>query len=123
MHSGGGMENRSEHLKGNCIDKWYVDYEKWNKLEFAENVSEYLANNFPESHAIDQHLIAMLSITMDTYVACQLAIRKEGLIIADANGNPIGQSPYVKIMHTQFSLIKKLRKELKLLPKDRLRNE
>lgn len=104
------------------IEGWDINYEKWDKVEFAESVSNHLAKYIPESHEFDQHLIAMLAMETDTYVKCYLEVQKNGLVIEDAKGNVIGQSTYVKVMLNQLRNIRRLRKELKLLPKDRLRN-
>lgn len=102
------------------IDDWDIDYERWDKVEFASSISDYLEKYIPESHKFDQHLIAMLAIEMDTYVQCYLEVQKNGLVIEDAKGNLIGPSPYVRMMLKQLGVIRRLRKELKFLPKDRL---
>lgn len=114
------MNNSDNELNEIYSEDWDINYENWDKTKFAESVGEYLAKHVPESHEFDQHLIAILAIEMDTYIKCCLALQKEGLVIEDAKGNVIGQSPYARIMLKQLGNIRRLRKELKLQPKDRL---
>ena len=114
------MNNSDNELNEIYIENWDINYEKWDKTKFAESVGDYLAKHLPEYHEFDQHLIAILAIEMDTYVKCYLALQQEDLVIEDAKGNVIGQSPYVRIMLKQLANIRRLRKELKLQPKDRL---
>lgn len=115
------MNNPDGELEEFNGEDWDSDYENWDKAKFAESVGEYLAKYVPESHEFDRHLIAILAIEMDTYVKCYLALQEEGLVIEDAKGNVVGQSPYARIMLKQLGSIRRLRKELKLMPMDRLR--
>ncbi len=114
------MNNSNNELNETYIENWDINHEKWDKTKFAESVGDYLAKHVPESHEFDQHLISILAIEMDTYVKCYLALQREGLVIEDAEGNVTGQSPYVRMMLKQVANIRRLRKELKLQPKDSL---
>jgi hypothetical protein len=115
------MDKNDSRLKGTVIDKWLIDYSKWDKDKFFDSISDYMFHNVPKSHETDGHLIAMLTETMATYIQCVIAIKSEGLVIYNQHGNIIGKSPCVKVMHTQLALIVKIMRELKLLPKDRLK--
>jgi hypothetical protein len=115
------MDENDSRFKGTIIDNWLIDYSKWDKGKFYDAISEYMFHNVPESHQTDGHLIAMLTETMATYIECVIAIKGDGLISYNPQGNIIGKSPFVKIMHTQLALILKIMRELKLLHKDRLK--
>lgn len=115
------MNNPDEELEKFNIENCDINYANWDKAKFAESVGEYLVKYIPETHEYDKHLIAILAIETDTYVRCYLALQEEGLVIEDAKGNVIGQSPYARLMLKQLTNIRRLRKELKLFPKDRLR--
>jgi len=115
------MDENDSRFKGTIIDKWLIDYSIWDKGKFYDAISEYMFHNVPESHQTDGHLIAMLTETMATYIECVIVIKSDGLISYNQQGNIIGKSPFVKIMHTQLALILKIMRELKLLPKDRLK--
>lgn len=115
------LNNPDEVLQKLNVEDWDSNYENWDKVKFAESVGEYLAKYVPESHEFDRHLIAILAIEMDTYVKCYLALQEEGLVIEDSKGNVVGQSPYARMMLKQLGSIRRLRKELKLMPMDRLR--
>lgn len=103
-----------------CSEKKDVNFEKWQKSDYVETVSNCLVNNDKSAHMFDRHLIAMLALSMETYIECQLMIKREGLVIQDIKGNPICQSPYIKIRNTQVGLIRKIMKELKIFPKQRV---
>lgn len=114
------MNNLNEDLDNN-YEGMESNYKNWDKVKFAERVGEYLAEYLPESHEFDRHLIAILATEMDIYVQCYLEVQKSGLIIEDAKGNAIGQSIYARIMLKQLGIIRRLKKELKLIPMDKFR--
>lgn len=115
------MNKENPNLRNTVISKWFINYSEWDKYKFCDEINDYMFNNVPESSESDRHLIAMLAESVATYIQCVIAIKEEGLVIHDQHGNIIGKSPYVKVMHTQLSLIIKIMRELKLLPKDRLK--
>lgn len=117
------MNNPNQELEKFNIESWDINYANWDKAKFAESVGEYLVKYIPESHEYDKHLIAILAIETETYVRCYLALQEEGLVIEDAKGNLLGPSPYARMMLKQLGSIRKLRKELKLMPMDRLRKK
>ncbi len=113
------MENGSKDE--DCLMHLNMGYKNWDRSKYAEGVSNYLATYVPESHEIDQHLVGMLSMAMETYVECQIAIERDGIVITDSKDNPIRQSPYVKVRNAELVLIRKIMRELKMLPINRLR--
>ena len=115
------MDEPNLKIRGTMIAKWLIDYSEWDKNKFFYEVEDYLFRNVPESNESDKHVIGMLAETMTTYIQCVVLIKNEGLVIQNQHGNIVGKSPCVKVMQTQLALIIKLMRELKLLPKDRLK--
>jgi P27 family predicted phage terminase small subunit len=99
---------------------WVDNPDAWNKETFIEETANFLFQVYGIGNDQDKHTLAILADHIETYVQCNKAIAKGGLISSFNNGRTIGSNPYLTVRNKTTPLIIQLMNELGLTPRSRL---
>lgn len=88
---------------------WLTDLMEWNRQAFIDEITELVGIH---ATLATTSKITMLACQIETFVKCQIHIKKHGLTLSQNNGATLGQNPHVKIadnaLHRSMQILKDL---------------
>lgn len=100
--------------------EWMHNPHAWDKSVFIKETADFLYDVYGIGCDQDKHTLAMLASHIETFIECENAIQKRGLISKFNDGKTIGPNPYLTIRNKTTTLIIQLMNELGLNPRNRL---
>lgn len=99
---------------------WVDDPDAWDKEKFIQETADFLYDVYGIGNDQDKHTLAMLADHIETYIQCNKAIKKTGIVSKFNDGKTIGPNPYLSVRNKTMTLIIQIMNELGLTPRSRL---
>jgi P27 family predicted phage terminase small subunit len=99
---------------------WLDDPDAWDKAKFIEETANFLYDVYGIGNDQDKHTLAMLADHIETYIQCNKALKKTGIVSKFNDGKTIGPNPYLTVRNKTMTLIIQIMNELGLTPRSRL---
>lgn len=96
------------------------DPDAWDKEKFIQETADFLYDVYGIGNDQDKHTLAMLADHIETYIQCNKAIKKTGIVSKFNDGKTIGPNPYLSVRNKTMTLIIQIMNELGLTPRSRL---
>lgn len=100
--------------------EWLDDPAAWDKEKFITETADFLYEVYGIGNDQDKHTLAMLADHIETYVECNKALKKTGIVSKFNDGKTIGPNPYLTVRNKTMTLIIQIMNELGLTPRSRL---
>lgn len=100
--------------------EWLDHPESWDRDAFIKETSDFLYEVYGIGNEQDKLALAMLANHVETYIQCNIGIKKGGIITKFNNGANIGANPFLLARNKTTTLIIQLMNELGLTPRGRL---
>lgn len=99
---------------------WLDQPETWEKKKFINDTKQYILDLYGHAHTYDHQLLTLLADYMETYIACNIALKNEPLIALYNGGKTYGPNPHFAVRTECLKNIIKMLSELGLTPKSKL---
>ena len=99
---------------------WLENPETWQKKKFITDTQQYIVDLYGHTHVYDHQLLTLLADSMETYIACNIALKNEPLIALYNGGKTYGPNPHFAVRTECLKNIIKMMSELGLTPKSKL---
>ena len=100
--------------------EWLDNPDAWDKEKFIQETADFLYDVYGIGNDQDKHTLAMLADHIETYVQCNKAIKKTGIVSKFNDGKTVGPNPYLTVRNKTMTLIIQIMNELGLTPRSRL---
>jgi len=100
--------------------EWMSNPTSWNKTVFVTETADYLFDVYGIGSDQDKHTLAMLADQIDLYVACNMQLSNNDLVISTNDGKTLAPNPIISIRNNALKLVIQLMNELGLTPRGRL---
>ena len=99
---------------------WVDNPDAWDKEKFIAETADFLYEVYGIGNDQDKHTLAMLADHIETYIQCNKALKKTGIVSKFNDGKTIGPNPYLTVRNKTMTLIIQIMNELGLTPRSRL---
>jgi phage terminase small subunit len=90
-------------------EQWLTNQMEWDRQAFISEITELVS---PNPTLATTSKITMLACQIESFIQCQIHIKKHGLTLSQNNGATVGQNPHVKIadnaLHRSMQILKDL---------------
>jgi phage terminase small subunit len=100
--------------------EWMTNPTQWDKATFVTETAEFLFDVYGIGSDQDKHTLAMLADQIDLYVACNMQLSNNDLVISTNDGKTLAPNPIISIRNNALKLVIQLMNELGLTPRSRL---
>lgn len=100
--------------------EWIDDFEKWDKVKFQEEMSDFLWETYGIGCKQDRHILGAIAYNMDVFVQCARGMAKTEVLTHFNGGQNVGVNPLFLAGDRAMARVQSLMGELGLTPKSRL---
>lgn len=100
--------------------EWLDDFDKWDKVKFQEEMSDFLWETYGIGCKQDRHILGAIAFNMDVFVQCARGMEESNVLTHFNGGQNAGVNPLLIAADRAMLRVQSLMGELGLTPKSRL---